>query len=167
VGRKENGNTIQAHRMHDGEHAAMAAGHEGHGGRKTSGGGHAGHDRHAGHTTGMFRDRFWVSLVLSVPVVLYSDMIQMWFGFSMPRFPGSVWVAPVLGTFIFLWGGWPFLKGGIEEARERQVSQEVTASVLSWSIFGAALDWSRNGAAPSSDEVADQVLSVIVEGLQI
>ena len=58
--------------------------------------------------------------MLSVPVVLYSDMIQMWFGFSMPRFPGSEWVAPVLGTFIFLWGGWPLLKGGFQEARERR-----------------------------------------------
>src|SRR3712207_8161840 len=107
---------MQANRKHDGEHAAMAAAHEGHGGGKTSGG----HDRHAGHTTDMFRDRFWISLVLSVPVVLYSEMVQMWFGFSMPRFPGSGLVAPVLGTFIFAWGGWPFLKGGIEEARERR-----------------------------------------------
>ncbi len=61
--------------------------------------------------------------------------------------------------------GW--LEASEEKASDRQVSQEVTASVVSWSIFGAALDWSRNGAAPSSDEVADQVLSVIVEGLQI
>ena len=45
-------------------------------------------------------------------------MIQMWLGFSMPEFPGSGWVAPFLGTFVFLWGGWPFLKGGFEEARE-------------------------------------------------
>lgn len=58
--------------MHDGEHPAMAAAHEGHGGGKTSGGyggAHAGHDRHAGHTPGMFRDGFRVSLLLSVPVV--------------------------------------------------------------------------------------------------
>ena len=91
---------MKSNRMHDAEHTAMAAAHEGHGGGKTSrghGGAHAGHDRHAGHTTGMFRNRFWVSLVLSVPVVLYSDMIQMWLGFSMPRFSGSGWVAPVLG----------------------------------------------------------------------
>lgn len=104
--------------MHDAEHPAMSEGHEEHGGGKTSGDHGGGHDGHAGHTTGMFRDRFWVSLVLSIPVILYSDMIQTWFGFSMPRFPGSGWIAPVLGTFIFLWGGWPFLKGGIEEARE-------------------------------------------------
>src|SRR5215217_4171210 len=109
---------MQANRKHDGEHAAMAAAHEGHGGGKTSGGHGGEHDRHAGHTVGMFRNRFWISLVLSVPVVLYSEMLQMWLGFSMPQFVGSGWVAPVLGTFIFLWGGWPFLKGGFEEARE-------------------------------------------------
>ena len=100
--------------MHDGEQSASGGGHEGRGG-KSSGGGH---DRHAGHTTHMFRDRFWVSLALSIPVILYSEMVQMWLGFSMPQFPGSGWVAPVLGTFIFVWGGWPFLKGGFEEARE-------------------------------------------------
>jgi Cu2+-exporting ATPase len=88
--------------MHDGEQSASGGGHEGHG----------------GHTTHMFRDRFWVSLALSIPVILYSEMVQMWLGFSMPQFPGSGWVAPVLGTFIFVWGGWPFLKGGFEEARE-------------------------------------------------
>ncbi len=65
---EKNNKTMQATRMHDGEHPAMAAAYEGHGGGKTSGA-HAGHDRHAGHTTGVFRDRFWVSLVLSVPVV--------------------------------------------------------------------------------------------------
>ncbi len=52
-----------------------------------------------------------------------------------------------------------------EKAIGRSVSQKVTASVVSWSIFGAALDWSRNGAAPSSEEVADHALSVIVGGL--
>ena len=85
---KEDDKTMQTNRKHDGEHAAITTAHEGHGGGKTSGG-HAGHGKHAGHTTGMFRDRFWVSLVLSVPVVLYSEMVQMWLGFSMPQFPGS------------------------------------------------------------------------------
>ena len=54
-----------------------------------------------------------------------------------------------------------------EKASDRKVSREVTASVISWAIFGAALDWSRNGTARSSEEVADQVLSVIVEGLRV
>ena len=62
------------------------------------------------------------------------------------------------------------LLGWIEAAPEKttglQVSPEVTASVVSWSIFGAALDWSRNGSAPSSEAVADHALAVIVGGLQ-
>jgi Cu2+-exporting ATPase len=55
-----------------------------------------------------------------VPVVVYSDMIQQWLGFAAPTFPGSGWVAPALGTAVFVYGGWPFLRGGIEEARTRQ-----------------------------------------------
>ena len=83
---------------HDGEHGAVATSHAGHGGGKTVGGSaHAGHDKHAGHSTAMFRDRFWVSLALTVPVVLYSHMIQMWLGFSMPQFPGSGWALPSWG----------------------------------------------------------------------
>ena len=61
--------------------------------------------------------------------------------------------------------GW--IEASAEKPSGRRVSREVRASVVSWSIFGAALDWSRNGAARSSEEVADEVLSVIVEGLRI
>jgi len=88
---------------HDGERGGVAASHEGHGGGKAVGSNahHGGHGDHAA----LYRSRFWVSLVLSVPVILYSEMIQMWLGFSMPEFPGSGWVAPFLGTFVFLWGG--------------------------------------------------------------
>jgi AcrR family transcriptional regulator len=60
--------------------------------------------------------------------------------------------------------GW--IEASPEKVNGRSVAPEVTASVVSWSIFGAALDWSRNGAAPSPEEVADQVLSVIAEGLR-
>jgi Cu2+-exporting ATPase len=68
----------------------------------------------------MFRDRFWLSFALTLPVVFYSDMIQEWFGYTAPTFPGSEWVAPILGTVIFLYGGSPFLKGAVQEARDRQ-----------------------------------------------
>jgi AcrR family transcriptional regulator len=61
--------------------------------------------------------------------------------------------------------GW--IEASPEKASDRKVSREVTASVISWAIFGATLDWSGNGTARSSEEVADQVLSVIVEGLQV
>jgi Cu2+-exporting ATPase len=68
----------------------------------------------------MFRDRFWFSLLLTLPVVFFSEMIQEWFGYTAPTFPGSDWVAPVLGTFIFVYGGSPFLKGAVGELRDRQ-----------------------------------------------
>jgi P-type Cu2+ transporter len=82
--------------------------------------GRGGHDKHAGHSVAMFRDRFWLSLVLTLPVVFYSEMIQDWFGYTVPTFPGSDWIAPVLGTVIFVYGGSPFLRGAVREARDRQ-----------------------------------------------
>ena len=65
----------------------------------------SGHDKHAGHDVEMFRSRFWLSLLLTIPVVLYSEMVQDWLNFSMPSFPGSGAIAPVLGTVVFLYGG--------------------------------------------------------------
>ena len=59
------------------------------------------------------------ALLLSIPVVLYSPMVQEWLRFSMPAFPGSELVSPVLGTVIFLYGGSVFLKGGWDELRSR------------------------------------------------
>ena len=53
-------------------------------------------------------------------MVVYSEMVQEWLGFTPPQFPGSQWLAPVLGTVVFLYGGWPFLEGGLAEARARQ-----------------------------------------------
>jgi Cu2+-exporting ATPase len=79
-----------------------------------------GHDKHAGHSVAMFRDRFWLSLALTLPVIAYSEMIQEWFGYTAPSFPGSDWLAPVLGVVVFIYGGSPFLKGAVQEARDRQ-----------------------------------------------
>lgn len=79
----------------------------------------AAHTDHSGHET-MFRNRFWVSLILSLPVLAYSEMLQMWFGFSAPLFPGSEWVAPFFGTVVFLYGGLPFLDMARPEVRNRQ-----------------------------------------------
>jgi P-type Cu2+ transporter len=81
--------------------------------------GHGGHDKHAGHDPEMFRRRFWVSLVLTVPLVVTSHMIMEWFGYTVD-FPGMAWVGPVLGSVVFWWGGWPFLAGGVAELRQRQ-----------------------------------------------
>ncbi|HUF94805.1 MAG TPA: heavy metal translocating P-type ATPase, partial [Acidimicrobiia bacterium] len=80
---------------------------------------HQGHDKHEGHSTAMFRDRFWLSLLLSLPVIYFSELIQEWFGYTAISFPGSDLVAPVLGTVIFVYGGSPFLKGAAGEIRDR------------------------------------------------
>ncbi|MEI2691759.1 MAG: copper-translocating P-type ATPase [Anaerolineae bacterium] len=68
----------------------------------------------------MFRNRFWVSLLLSIPVLLYSPMLQGWFGFTMPEFPGSRWIGPVFATIVFFYGGLPFLQMARPELRNRQ-----------------------------------------------
>ncbi len=83
---------------------------------------HAGHDRHAGHGAHgeMFRRRFWVSLILSVPVVVFSHMVAELFGYHLPDVPGVEWIPPVLGTVIFFYGGVPFLTGGWAELRSRK-----------------------------------------------
>ena len=80
---------------------------------------HAGHDQHAGHSPGMFRDKFWLSLALTVPVVLWSEHVEMLLGYEAPTFPGSAWIPAVLGTVVFLYGGLVFLRGAAGELRAR------------------------------------------------
>jgi len=104
--------------------------HDGHGG---------GHDKHAGHSVAMFRDRFWLSLLLTLPVVFYSELIQEWFGYTAPTFPGSDWVAPVLGTVIFFYGGSPFLKGAVGEVRDRQPGMMLLIGMAITVAFAASL----------------------------
>jgi Cu2+-exporting ATPase len=67
----------------------------------------------------MFRNKFWLTLLLSVPTVLWSEMIQQWFGYAAPKFPGSAYIAAIFGTAVYFYGGWPFLQGGFRELRDR------------------------------------------------
>jgi Cu2+-exporting ATPase len=81
---------------------------------------HAGHGvMHEGHAD-MMRNRFFVCLPLTLIVVLYSPMVQQWLGFTMPQFPGSQFILPVLGSVIFFYGGLPFLQMARDELRLRQ-----------------------------------------------
>jgi P-type Cu2+ transporter len=80
---------------------------------------HGGHDRHAGHSVAMFRDRFWITLALTIPTLVWSHMIQGWFGFRTPSFAGSEYIPAVFGTAVYLYGGWVFLAGGVSELRDR------------------------------------------------
>jgi Cu2+-exporting ATPase len=68
----------------------------------------------------MFRRRFWVSLILSVPVLIFSEFIQDIFGYSAPAFPGSTWITPVLAVVIFAYGGVPFLSMARTELQDRE-----------------------------------------------
>ena len=106
---------------HTEAHAHHAAPRESHNGYASHGShtGHTGHVDHTGHEA-MFRRRFWVCLILTIPVLIYSEHIQMLLGFSAPRFPGSAWVAPVLSVIIFLYGGLPFLQMAVPEIRDRK-----------------------------------------------
>src|SRR5258706_1292560 len=80
----------------------------------------AGHDRHEGHSVAMFRDKFWLTLALTVPVVILSSDIQKWFGYSLPSFPGESYAAAILGTVIFVYGGLVFIRGARRELTDRQ-----------------------------------------------
>jgi Cu2+-exporting ATPase len=67
----------------------------------------------------MFRDRFWLTLLLSIPTLVWSDMIQTWFGYRAPVFPASAYIPAVFGTAVYLYGGWVFLAAGVRELRDR------------------------------------------------
>ena len=80
---------------------------------------HEGHDRHAGHSVAMFRDRFWITLLLCIPTMVWSDMIQDWFGYRAPSFSGSAYVPVVFGMAVYLYGGSVFLAGAARELKDR------------------------------------------------
>ncbi|ROS76160.1 Cu2+-exporting ATPase [Curtobacterium sp. PhB130] len=153
------------HAHHD--HAGHdMAGHD-HAGHDMAGHDHAGHDAHAEHGghghmhhghgghgdhAAMFRDRFWWSLVLAVPVVAFSTMFADILHYPLPDAAWAGWVSPVLGTVLFLYGGWPFLTGGWSEARTKHPGMMlligmaiVVAFVASWitslGLFGLDLDF--------------------------
>ncbi|MBP1133853.1 Cu2+-exporting ATPase [Arthrobacter sp. PvP023] len=76
--------------------------------------------QHAGHSVAMFKNRFWLTLALAVPVVFFSPMFGHLLGYMPPSFPGSLWIPPLLGTVIYLYGGQPFLRGGLNELKSRK-----------------------------------------------
>ena len=93
----------------------------------------------------MFRDRFWLSLLLTIPVLVWSEMVQEWLGYTAPSFPLSVRIPAILGTVIFVYGGMPFLKGGVQELRDRQPGMMLLISLAIVVAFVASLasefDW--------------------------
>jgi len=82
-------------------------------------GGHGAHGGGHGDHGALFRRLFWITLALAVPTVLLSGMFADLLGYPLPDVPGVTWVAPILGTVIYLWGGRPFLTGALFEVRAR------------------------------------------------
>ena len=102
---------------HDQSEQAM---HLSHGMPPKTGAAHMGHDRHAGHSVAMFRDKFWLTLILALPVVAWSPEVQHWLGYTAPTFPGSQYVPAFLGTVVFLYGGSVFILGAWGELADRR-----------------------------------------------
>ena len=80
---------------------------------------HAGHGKHAGHSVEMFRRKFWATLALTIPTLIWSEQFQEWFGYNAPVFAGSAYVADVFGVVVYFYGGWVFLQGMSRELRDR------------------------------------------------
>jgi len=137
-GTRPDAHAAQEHGEHtaDGSHDAPAT-HEGHTG-------HGGHDKHAGHDPEMFRRRFWLSLVLTIPLIVTGEMVMDWFNYSLD-FWGMDLLGAVLGSIVFWWGGWPFLAGGVAEVRERQPGMmlliSMAISVAYVASLATSLDW--------------------------
>ncbi|PEN05224.1 copper-translocating P-type ATPase [Longimonas halophila] len=97
------------------------------------------HSDHDHHSPEAFRNRFWLSLVLMLPILYLSAELQDWLGFETVSFPGDAWVAPVLGTVLFFYGGWPFLQGFVREIRERQPGMMTLIALAITVAYGYSL----------------------------
>jgi P-type Cu2+ transporter len=121
---------VQEMTQHD--HALIGNPHAGHEMK-------AGHDRHAGHSVAMFRDKFWLSLALTIPVVFWSTGVEHWFGYTAPSFPGSSLIAPILGTIAFVYGGFVFIRGAWSELADRKPGMMTLISLAITVAFGTSL----------------------------
>lgn len=100
------------------------------------------YNKHAGHSIEMFRNKFWISLLLTVPVVLYSELPQKFFGWSAPDFFGSAYIPVVFGSIVFFYGGLVFINGAKRELEARLPGMMTLISLAiftaySYSVFAA------------------------------
>jgi Cu2+-exporting ATPase len=100
---------------------------------------HENHDRHAGHSVAMFRDKFWLSLALTIPVVFWSTDVQHWLGYTAPSFPGSIFIPTILGTVVFVYGGLVFIRGARSELADRKPGMMTLISLAIIVSFGTSL----------------------------
>jgi P-type Cu2+ transporter len=84
--------------------------------------------RHEGHKTSDFKRRFWISLILTVPILILSPFIQSLIGYQL-EFSGSIFVLFLLSTFVYFYGGYPFLKGFFNEIRDNNIGMMTLIAV--------------------------------------
>ena len=98
--------------------------------------GHTGHDKHAGHSTTVFKTKFWLSFLLTAPIVAYSEIVEEFLGWTPPVFPGSDYLPFVLSTVIFFYGGWVFVSSAYRELRAKlPVMMTLIALAISVAYF--------------------------------
>ena len=100
------------------------------------------HDNHQGHHAHMvedFRKKFWISLILSIPVLVLSPMVQMFFGVEGIGFSGDVYVRFILASIIFFYGGYPFLKGLYDEVKARQPGMMTLVALAISAAYGYSI----------------------------
>jgi len=100
----------------------------------------SGHDKHSGHSVDTFRQKFWGTLLLSIPTVIWGPMIQHWFGYEAPGgTAASRWIPAVFGTLVFGYGGWVFIQGTVNEIRDRLPGMMTLISLAITVAFGFSL----------------------------
>src|SRR6202158_3467956 len=100
---------------------------------------HASHDRHAGHSVSMFRDKFWLTFALTIPVIFWSTDVQHWLRYTAPSFPGSKFIPAILGTVVFVYGGLVFIRGAWGELADRKPGMMTLLSLAIVVAFGTSL----------------------------
>jgi P-type Cu2+ transporter len=141
----------------------MHTDHGAHGAHADHGHGETGHDKHAGHSVAMFRDKFWISLLLMLPTLVWGHMLQRALGYTAPHFSGSQWLPAIFGTAVFLYGGWPFVTGAVGELKARLPGM-MTLIALAISVafvFSAAVTFGFPGM-PLWEELSTLVVIMLL-----
>ena len=140
------------------EHPPSAHGHGHH-----AHAGHGGHDKHEGHSPDMFRRKFWLALLLTIPTVIWGHMLMRLTGWEAPAFPGSAWIAPVFGTAVFLYGGLVFLRGALREIQDRLPGMMtlISLAITVAFVFSAAVTLGYPGM-PLWEELATLVTIMLL-----
>jgi P-type Cu2+ transporter len=150
---------VADHAGHSGHDSHADRGHGGHG----AGHGAGGHDKHAGHSVEMFRSKFWLSLALTIPTVIWGHMLPSLTGWHAPAFRGSDWIAPLFGTIVFVYGGLVFLQGAVHELKDRLPGMMtlISLAITVAFVFSAAVTLGYPGM-PLWEELATLVTVMLL-----